>query len=141
MDWLSLSATDREIAQVYLGYSKNTWNIPGSNEIEEEPYESLSEDGKAGAAFLGFSENIWDCHINHYYGYWWEQLEEQGLVQYLIALGWDESSWNDGPSPETDDLYWDDLTLDEQSAASGICYFKDLWDDLPIDQWELLQVP
>jgi len=141
MDWLSLSATDREIAQVYLGYSKNTWNIPGSNEIEEEPYESLSEDGKAGAAFLGFSENIWDCHINHYYGYWWEQLEEQGLVQYLIALGWDESSWNDGPSPETDDLYWDDLTLDEQSAASGICYFKDLWDDVPIDQWELLQVP
>jgi len=76
--------------------------------------------------------------MNHYFGYWWSDLEIIGNDQYLIALGWDESSWDgEGPVPESDDLYWDELTLEEQTAASQICYFKDLWNGKSIPDWEI----
>lgn len=52
-------------------------------------------------------------------------------MQYATSLGWDENKWdNNGSDPETEDFYWDDLTLEQQAAASQICYFKDLWDGL-----------
>ena len=89
---------------------------------------------------FGLGENIWDCHINHYYGYWWVDLKERGFDQYLIVLGWDENSWdNDGPEPESEDLNWEHLTPVEQSAASQICFFRDLWDGTSISEWQLLQ--
>ncbi len=113
-----------------------TWDAPGSNLAEDYCYDDLYENEKSGADLLGMGYDIWDCHINHYLGYWWEDLEERGLDQYLKELGWDENSWNqDGPVPDTDDLYWDGLTPDQQEAAVQICYFRELWDNVPIPEW------
>ena len=113
-----------------------TWDEPGTNELEDNAFDDLYKNGKSGAISLGFGNDNWDCHINHYQGYWWADLEEAGFDQYLMALGWDENSWDgDGPEPETEDLYWEGLTPDQQSAARQICYTPDLWDGLLIPEW------
>ena len=130
------------IMHFLLILSPKSWDTLGTNDVEEHSYVDLHENGKAGAESFGLNDDIWDCHINHYYGYWWSDLEESGFDQYLIVLGWDENGWDDdGSAPESDDSYWDDLTPEEQSAASQICYFKDLWDGVPIPEWEYLRAP
>mmetsp|Transcript_18071 Transcript_18071/g.31126 ORF Transcript_18071/g.31126 Transcript_18071/m.31126 type:complete len:148 (-) Transcript_18071:125-568(-) len=120
-----------------------SWDELGTNYIEQYSYDELYENGKAGAMALGFSDEMWDCHINHYQGYWWSDLEDSGLDQYLIVLGWDENSWDNinAPVPETETLYWDSLTPEEQSAARQICYFEDVWNGVPIPDWEFPNVP
>lgn len=129
--WSSLSEAEIQIANNHLGYSKKTWDTPGSNILEKYRYDDLSESGKNGATSLGLGNAIWDCHINHYVGFTWSDLAAGGFVQYATSLGWDENKWdNNGSDPETEDFYWDDLTLEQQAAASQICYFKDLWDGL-----------
>lgn len=86
---------------------------------------------------FGLSGEIWDCHINHYSGYYWADLEEGGLDQYYSVLGWNIDNWeNDGPVPDTEEAYWDELTPDQQAAASAICYSKDLWNGNAITDWE-----
>ena len=81
---------------------------------------------------------MWDCHINHYAGYYWADLGELRVEQYFIVLGWDIDSWEtDAPVPEADDLDWDELTALQQAAAMQVCYHKDLWDEVPIPQWQV----
>jgi hypothetical protein len=117
-------------------FSLKTWNEPGSNLAEDYSYDDLYENEKSGANLLGLGGDIWDCQVNHYLGCWWKDLEERGLDQYVKVLGWDEDRWNhDGPVPDTDDVYWDDLTQEQQEAAIQICYFRELWDNVPIPEW------
>lgn len=86
---------------------------------------------------LGLSGDVWDCSINHFLAFWWTDLEELGITDYLSSLGWNNDSWdNDGPLPDTEDLYWDELTPEQQASASHLCYFRDLWDGIPIPEWE-----
>jgi len=135
--WSSLTETERIVAEVYLGYSQNTWDKPGTSNLEDNSYDELYKNAKSGAISLGFSHDIWDCHINHYHAYWWADLQRDGIDQYLHVLGWDKNSWEgDEPDPETEDLYWDGLTPDQQAAAVQVCYHKDLWDMLPLSQWK-----
>ena len=83
------------------------------------------------------SDHIWDCHVNHYSGYYWQDLVVRSLDQYLTALGWDQSSWdNDGPTPESDDLYWEGLSAAQQHAAKQLCYSEDEWNEVPIPDRE-----
>ena len=86
---------------------------------------------------FGLSGEIWDCHINHYSGYYWADLEEGGIDQYYSVLGWNINNWeNDGPVPDTEDAYWDELSPGQQAAASAVCYSKDLWNGNVITDWE-----
>ncbi len=64
-------------------------------------------------------------------------MVSRSLDQYLTELGWDKDSWdNDGPAPETDDLYWEGLSAAEQNAARQLCYSQELWDGVPIPDWD-----
>ena len=79
-----------------------------------------------------------DCHINHYYGYWWADLEEKELDSFFSKLGWSKAMWDEGDEgdvPSSDDKYFDELNSDEQAAAQSLCYFRELWDgeELPFD--------
>ena len=38
--------------------------------------------------------------------------------------------------PETDDMYWDDLTSEQQQAAGQLCFSKELWDEVPLPDWK-----
>ena len=88
----------------------------------------------AGAQGLGIDEEMWDCHINHYSGYWWEDIVWMGLDQYFTILGWDAGNWHYDETPETEDMYWDELTVKQQMAATQVCFFRDLWNTVPIPE-------
>ena len=83
------------------------------------------------------NEEMWDCHINHYYGYYWEDIEYYGYDKYYVVLGWNADSWdNESGEPYTEDLYWDELSQVQQEAATQLCFFKELWDGESIPNWE-----
>ena len=63
-----------------------------------------------------------------------------GYDKYLTVLGWDETKWENGwespeEAPETEGLYWNDMTEEQQAAATELCYFEYLWDGYPITEW------
>ncbi len=64
-----------------------------------------------------------------------------GYDKYLTVLGWDETKWENGwespeEAPETEGLYWNDMTEEQQAAATELCYFEYLWDGYPITDWQ-----
>ena len=78
----------------------------------------------------------WDCHINHYEGYWWDDMVYYGYDEYYTVLGWNANNWdNNGELPESEGLYWDQLTPEQQAAASQVCYFRDLWDGVSLPNY------
>ena len=116
--------------------SWKTWNNPGTADVEAWSYHDLYEKETVGVLELGMDDEMWDCHVNHYYGYWWEDIEYYGYDLYFAALGWDVDSWdNDAQMPKTEDMYWDELSLAQQAAATQLCYFRDLWDSVSIPEW------
>ena len=77
-----------------------------------------------------------DCHINHYTGFWWEDVEELNVSQYYEILGWNEYSWDNDVLPATDSMSWYELSPVEQEAAKQLCYSRELWDGIPLPEWE-----
>ena len=45
------------------------------------------------------------------------------------VLGWSSINWARGPNPPSDDLDWEELSEEEQQAASMLGYTEDTWDD------------
>jgi len=136
LQWALLSDNDRIHATNNLGYDQNTWNNPGTADVEAWSYHDLYEKETVGVLELGMDDEMWDCHVNHYYGYWWEDIEYYGYDLYFSALGWDVDSWDNGAQmPKTEDMYWDELSLAQQAAATQLCYFRDLWDSVSIPEW------
>jgi len=73
-----------------------------------------------------------------YEDYTWSELEAASVTEYFEALGWNSSSWDKeiDYSPPSDNQDWDELSLEEQNAAAELCYFQELWDGIPIPEWE-----
>lgn len=135
-EWTKLSDSDRTASQDSLGYSKYSWNNVGTNDIENWRYSDLYSDEAAAVDGLGIDSDQWDCHINHYIGYWWNDIENLGIDIYLFVLGWTEESWDhDGSKPESNDMYWNDLSAIQQEAARQLCYSEELWDVVPMVYW------
>lgn len=68
---------------------------------------------------------------NHYRGYSWDDLAFYGLDFPHLTLGWTEQSW-DGikEAPASTTKSWKELSQEERSVASELCYFRDNWDGL-----------
>ena len=76
-------------------------------------------------------------YVNHYNGLDWGDLDEWGVLEYVKVLGWTAESWDETKNPPaSEDKYWDDLSETEKSAADGLCYFAELWDQSPLTVWE-----
>lgn len=136
-DWSKLSAANSAIAQNGLNYIKYSWNVIGKNDIESWAYSDLYAAEAAAVDSLGISKDQWDCWINHYRGFWWDDLQIMGITTHLEVLGWTESMWdsNGAMLPESEDLYWVELTVEQQEAAKHICYIEELWDGIPLKKW------
>lgn len=152
---------------VALGYNETNWNEVGTNPTETETYSSLQDvPTKAGSLnFMGFSEPVWDCWINHYVGYTWAELALAGDGYHQEAanvLGWTETTWNEmvlanADIASADDMYvptglvwpndmldksWTTLSVQEREAASLFCYTtQDLWERTSLNEWEPSLVP
>ena len=119
-----------------LGYTLETWNLPGSyHQLEGLSYGKLSTGQRNVVDDLGWSDTTWDCYINHYKDYTWEQLQDAGVVLYYETLGYDEMKWNTASSSGgrkdhhafSESLTWQELPVREKLAAKELCYFEEIW--------------
>ena len=82
--WDNLTESQEKHA-VTLGYNETTWNSPGTAEIELNftSFEDLTPGQKGAAKALGFDKFYWDCIIQHYSQYAWNDLAALGT--YCIS--------------------------------------------------------
>ncbi len=130
-----LDTTAQNIAVEKLGYTEQTWNNHGLADIERLRWTSLTSNQRDAAVILGFSEKSWDCFVNHYESYSWDELATAGVQAHYRGLGWTEEHWTQetSESPYTESRWWDMLTDTEKLAANGICYFEDNWDRIDMN--------
>ena len=130
IDFNSLSATDQNTASS-LGYTAATRNVPATASIEELGWWQFTDAQKSGAGALGFTEGQWDCFINHYLTYTWDDLIAEGKDAHFEALGWTQAAWEgSGDSPDTESKWWGQLTTSEKAAANQLCYFQENWNQV-----------
>lgn len=66
----------------------STWDNPGTgleNERNATGYEDLTQVELAAAHGLGFDKFYWDCLIQHYNSYKWNELPGQGKEWVTLA--------------------------------------------------------
>lgn len=134
VEWDGVDAALQTVAEIGLGYTEDTWNVVGTADVELLAFGSLTTVNQEAAVTLGFSEEVWDCYVNHYDDYTWADLATEGVQQYFITLGWNENSWiGDADPPESDDKFFNDLSSVEMTAAEEICYNELLWNGESLD--------
>jgi len=127
-----LDESSQTIVTSQLGYTPVTWDSHGFDPIEESSWSELDSDEQDGARQLGFDTYTWDCFIDHYRSFSWDQLEEINVRDSMQVLGWTRDLWGSGLSnPTYEDNWWYQLSYDEQLAANAICYYEKNWN--PID--------
>lgn len=114
-----LDSTAQNIAIEKLGYTAETWNNHGLAPIEKKGWSSLTSNERTAAAELGFTQNSWDCFINHYEQDTWEELEARGVQEHYRQLGWTEAHWTHVAEdvPYTESRWWDMLTSNEKDVS------------------------
>lgn len=132
-----------------LGYSSSTWNYEPDeytwNPLEEISYDSdyFNRDELNEIHKLGYDEDQWDCCINHYRDYDWEELAYWNYTEQIEAyeaLGWTNETFSSSDAmdwPESELLIWENLTNHQQEMASSkLCYIPETWDELiPLYDW------
>lgn len=129
-----MESADEDIAKS-LGYSRSSWDNLELLELEGNRFSELSEQQQQNAISLGLDEAKWDCFVNHYNGYYWENLQAAGIVESFQALGWDQVNWDDGGTNPVFDMYFEDLSAEQQDAAFRLCYIPNSWNWVPLDEW------
>mmetsp|Transcript_3976 Transcript_3976/g.5805 ORF Transcript_3976/g.5805 Transcript_3976/m.5805 type:complete len:787 (+) Transcript_3976:645-3005(+) len=133
--WLSLSPAVQDYAKT-LSYNEDKWNNLGSALVEKIAFKGLSAEEQHAAVQLGFKDALsWNCYMNHYLGFTWDMLEEEGVQAYYVVLGYSEEMWKSNDQPQSK-VMWDQLNGAEQTAAQKLCYIKESWDDIPLEKWE-----
>lgn len=122
-----------------LGYDEESWNANSLPMVESLVFDDLTTEQKEAAYVLGLAPAVvWDCNINHYQGYSWDELKEVKVQEYYTTLGWNKDSWNVlAWPPKTDGAPFDTLTQEQQAAAKQLCYREETWDKLPLADWVL----
>ena len=121
-----------------LDYGEWKWDYPGYYEDIEDTSFAWQEDIDV-LEQMGFNQYTWDCWINHYSDYTWEELECFGLDSAYMKLGWSKEtwdSWDEDDWPEQEFTNWTLLYEEEQIAATELCYFPELWDQIPLEDWD-----
>jgi hypothetical protein len=139
--WEDAGPAARELATTFLGYTERTWNFPMTNIIEGRSYETIQQtlSGEVGQAIrdLGFTFISWDCWVNHFDDFSWSELEQRGVRDAFVDLGWSSETWagNGDSLPDTESKLWSDLNGSERTAAGKLCYNQKLWERTPITDW------
>lgn len=133
--WNKLGRSMQLAASDQLRYTKETWDVMGSNPIENLRWSDLSDEQKDAASELGYENEVsWNCWMNNWESFSWKQLYTLELTPYLQSLGWDMHSWNAQYSdpPMVRRGKWRDLTVDQQRDATQLCYYKSSYDRLDV---------
>lgn len=121
-----LSTTAQTIAENDLSYTPLTWNVVGLASVEKKRWSQLFSSEQKAAEELGLNEDLWDCFINHYEQYTWEELKGKEVQQHYADLGWTQDHWTGDADTivYTESRWWGMLTDNEKKAANSLCYFE-----------------
>lgn len=133
--WSSLWDDEQEFLQD-IGFTENTWDNPGTSEVELKAWSDLHSSQRHRLIEWGFYESQWDCFMNHFEGYEWDELVLEGVVDDMMTLGYTEETWSSGQDPPSYKYDWADLTDSQRDAAWNICYFEMTWNDVPLPEWD-----
>lgn len=130
-----LDTTSQNIAEEKLGYIEVTWNNHGLNSVEKSRWEDLTSNQRDGASLLGYTVDQWNCFLNHYEGFSWDDLADKGVQEHYEGLGWTRAHWEHTAETivYTESRWWGQLTDNEKRAANGLCYFKENWDKVDMN--------
>ena len=75
-----------------IGYDESSWNALGSNPWEIYSFSTIQSDGSSmvvdSIQAIGFTEEVWNCYMNHYRDFTWQELADEGVVVFAVVLGW-----------------------------------------------------
>lgn len=133
--WELLDANEQQLLQ-RAGWTKDTWNTPGSAGFEYTSWNVLPTVTREALEEWGFYHDQWNCYMNHYDDYAWFELVLEDVAEYFEAFGWTEDTWEvRSEEPEDWNADWEELSEAQQDAAWEICYFRENWNDLPLSEW------
>lgn len=131
-----LSGSDRQkIADA--GYTPEEWDQPKTAIMESIPFKDLGI-LQSKVSELGLTQDQWDCYVNHYAGYSWEQLSND-LQIHAVALGWTPLTWQDKTNSDAKPIlfrnFWDELSGPQKKTAGEFCYFENTWNEENLRYW------
>jgi len=136
--WSELTKHEQDTTSRLLHYNENTWDNPMTNPVEMLSFNELTIKMKSGLSVLRITQPEWDCHVNHYYGYTWDELMKVGVHVHLAMLGWTKESWEFGnvTKPDIEWMMWEELSERQKLIARELCYFnEETWDEWPLSMW------
>ena len=134
--WYMLDSDIKTIAST-IGYDRTSWDNLQLSELEDVRYIDLTAtEQDAITTSLGLSSDMWDCYMNHYTGYYWDDLQTIGVDVYYEILGYNAMSWDyESEYVETEDMSWSELSVSQQDAANMLCFFENSWDWISLMDW------
>lgn len=133
--WSDMAPEEQELMRE-VGYTEDTWNNLETADFEGNDWDSLDSTQRDNLRAYGSYQAQWNCYVNHYMDYDWFDLVLEEVVDDFLALGWTQDTWSNGPQPASWDTDWDDLTGTERSALWNICYFREVWDEKELPNWD-----
>lgn len=121
--------------ELWQEYRWEQWRTGGVELIIEEEAESSPETSKAEGSLENMEkglneeekESVETKDPTVFYDYWWADLPPETQDGYAV-LGYDENSWNNGLPVAVEELGWDEMSLEQQNAATFLGYTKLMWD-------------
>ncbi|KAL7537925.1 hypothetical protein ACHAXR_008164 [Thalassiosira sp. AJA248-18] len=143
MSWDELSP-EQQSAASFIGYTKEMWDVEVEPSIISSTNTTVVNATNATAASptTAPSVQIIACTLapvatdnpDVVYGdEWWRDLP-QDIQGAFAVLGWNENIWDNpgvGDPSATEEMSWDELTMEQQLAAYTIGYTGELWDIEP----------
>jgi hypothetical protein len=147
--WHNLSTEARQNASL-LGYNEQSWNMPGTNGVEQLKYDSLGEYGQTvvdtifGLSSLNATTSTnadvitttttpqqqWDCYVNHYRHSTWDELwQVHDVRDHVRGLGWTYAMWMDLPQSQSEGVQSSIIPKKEHPD----CYDQ-YWDELSTEE-------
>lgn len=118
-----------------MGYFRSSWDNLEIYDLETLAYSDLTSQEKQYLMSLGMDGDKWDCYMNHYNGYYWDDLPKASISEHLTTLGYTQTTWDEDEGADTDNMDWDELTSEQQEAAYKLCYFKNSWNWVDLNNW------
>lgn len=139
--WEYLTPREKSLADL-IGWDQTSWNAGKSLYDDSESdaslaFADLTDEQRSNLMDLGFYEEQYDCWINHYEGYSWSDLQLYGLAGYFETFGFTADNFlgAQGSVAAYQQADWNELSEAQKEAAYQLCWFEELWDEVPLTKW------
>jgi len=145
--WSHYSDSARAVLENDLTYTVDGWDFLYAETVDA--WGNLTRTQKGILEEMEYNSFKYDCCLNHYNGYDWSEFSSD-YYTYLDdvkatweLLGYNETLWEEGPTPEIANSYWDDIPEEiRDKLVSEVCYTRETWNLVPLTNsiWEAAAV-